>query len=256
MTIEEPWVAMGDDGSVMVGDDMALLGPHPLVVGANACYMGFGAATGAATSQHWIYDLSYRNAFQRIEWTDFLSSSALVGSSVMIDGALRLTPASSNQSGNAWLQEPIRIAGVGGLLSWDIYFSCSMGGGTRADGLSLILQAQSTGVGGIGGGLGYAGIADSVAVGYDIYSNPWDPNNNHVEINAAGAANPSLQTANPAFQMWTSAAPGARFHNWLVYDGAAQSLAVYISQVASRPDTPLMTRVIDLAPHVLPAAPS
>jgi hypothetical protein len=30
MTIEEPWVAMGDDGSVMVEDDLVLLGPEPL----------------------------------------------------------------------------------------------------------------------------------------------------------------------------------------------------------------------------------
>lgn len=37
-----------------------------------------------------------------------------------------------------------------------------------------------------GGGLGYAGINNSLAIEFDIYDDPWDPNSNHMAIQTCG----------------------------------------------------------------------
>ncbi len=41
-------------------------------------------------------------------------------------------------------------------------------------------------VGAPGGGLGYSGINESLAVEFDIFGDPWDPNSNHVAIQTCG----------------------------------------------------------------------
>jgi hypothetical protein len=48
-----------------------------------------------------------------------------------------------------------------------------------------------TALGAAGGGLGYAGINNSLAVEFDILDDPWDPNSNHIAIQTCGGL-PSL----------------------------------------------------------------
>ncbi len=86
----------------------------------------------------------------------------------------RLTPNLPNQGGSVWytdlidLDAPFRVDA-------DIFLGTSDGG---ADGIAFVLQPVSTGVGSSGGGLGYEGLAPSVAVEFDTYQNgvnadPW-----------------------------------------------------------------------------------
>ena len=67
------------------------------------------------------------------------------------------------------------------------------------DGLALIIQnsnatdgtmgASGSGISALGagnGGVGYAGINDSLAIEFDIHGDPWDPTSNHVAVQSCG----------------------------------------------------------------------
>jgi len=58
---------------------------------------------------------------------------------------------------------------------------------TPADGLAFVVQNSSaTALGTGSGGLGYSGIPNSLAVEFDTFANPWDPNANHVAVQSCG----------------------------------------------------------------------
>lgn len=54
--------------------------------------------------------------------------------------------------------------------------------GCGADGIVFALQQVSTSVGGAGFGIGYQGIAPSIAVEFDTYKNSYDPSYDHIAI--------------------------------------------------------------------------
>jgi len=70
---------------------------------------------------------------------------------------------------------------------------------TYGDGVAFIIQnstatdptygasgAGLTALGAFSGGMGYAGINNNLAVEFDIFGNPWDPNSNHVAVQSCG----------------------------------------------------------------------
>ena len=70
---------------------------------------------------------------------------------------------------------------------------------TPADGFAFVIQNSSaTALGTGSGGLGYAGIPNSLAIEFDTYQNPWDPNANHVAVQSCGtgANAPSTSVGN------------------------------------------------------------
>lgn len=104
-------------------------------------------------------------------------------------GAVNNDPASAwftvpqpvNTGFTVWFQFQMRIAACVPMTS-----NCDPG-----DGLAFVIQNATNGVSALGvsgGGLGYTGIANSLAIEFDTRKDAWDPTSNHVAIQSCGTA--------------------------------------------------------------------
>ena len=104
-------------------------------------------------------------------------------------GVLRLTPAASGQTGAAYSTTPITL-GASNIFSTIFQFQFTNTGGINpADGITFVLAANPTGLGGAGGGLGYLGVANSVAIEFDTFNNGETGGSNHVAVDTNGLLN-------------------------------------------------------------------
>jgi len=104
-------------------------------------------------------------------------------------GVLRLTPAAVNQTGAAYSTTPITL-GAGNIFSTIFQFQFTNTGGINpADGITFVLAANPAGLGGAGGGLGYLGVPNSVAIEFDTFNNGEVGGSNHVAVDTNGALN-------------------------------------------------------------------
>jgi Legume lectin domain/PEP-CTERM motif len=106
---------------------------------------------------------------------------------------LRLTPATYSQTGAAYSTSPFTL-GAGDTFSTQFQFRFTDPGGfvgSPADGITLVLAKSPSGLGLGGGGLGYLGVPNSVAIEFDTYNNPpFDLNSsNHVAVLTGGNLN-------------------------------------------------------------------
>ena len=101
-------------------------------------------------------------------------------------GALRLTPATTSQSGAGYSTTAIAL-GTGATFSTTFQFQITNRGGIApADGLTFVVAAATAGLGGVGGGMGYLGVPNSVAVEFDTYDNGEAGGSNHVGVDSNG----------------------------------------------------------------------
>ena len=129
-------------------------------------------------------------------YPDFSSTDGLtlVGSAKTFENRLRLTPADFDETGAAWvnLRQP-----VGDGFDTTFQFQITDLVNTGADGLTFVIQNGDqifpgagglTALGGGGGGMGYYGIANSLAVEFDTWFNGdfSDPSENHVSVHTFG----------------------------------------------------------------------
>ena len=108
----------------------------------------------------------------------------LNGSAAVNGSGIRLTSAGS-QAGSAWYQNKVKVAD--GFIA-DFTFTITPVTNPFSDGLAFVIQNVGTSaLGGSGGGIGYDGISNSVAVEFDTHQNfMWDPNDHHVALESCG----------------------------------------------------------------------
>lgn len=110
-----------------------------------------------------------------------VGSTAVTGS-----GALRVSNATSFNSGAGYSTTAIAL-GTGATFSTTFQFQITNRGGIApADGLTFVLSAATTGLGAAGGGLGYQGVGNSVAIEFDTFNNGETGTSNHVGVNSGG----------------------------------------------------------------------
>lgn len=172
-----------------------------------------------------------------INYPDFSSVAGLQlnGSAAQAGNVLRLTD-NLSQGGSAFSTTPVVLSGA----SFSTYFSFrisdpvgwSDGDGQGADGIVFVVQTLANNVGGFGGGIGYAGIGNSVGVEYDTWHNGelGDIDGNHLGVDLNGSLNSVAQ-----LPVGTRMNNGNVWHSWVDYNGATDTLEVRLSTLGVRP---------------------
>lgn len=195
--------------------------------------------------------LSWTAQAATITYNDFSSTAGLTlnGNAAQVGNVLRVTPATFGQAGSVFSTNPISLASnVSFSTAFQFRFTnpggaCD-GQGCGADGLVFIVQTNSNNVGGAGGGIGYAGVPNSVGIEFDTWNNGGGDSNssNHVGIDIGGNVNSLVLT--PVTPDMNN---GAIWYSWIDYNGATDLLEVRLSQTSTRPSAALLSTTRDLA---------
>lgn len=185
-----------------------------------------------------------------INFPNFANCSTLQlnGNAACVSNVLRVTPANFGQAGSAFSQTTITL-GTGNSFSTFFSFQITGSGGSAdgdglgADGITFTVQPIANTAGGAGGGIGYLGISNSVAIEFDTWNNgsgAGDPDGNHIGVDLNGSVN-SVVTMPVA----TRLNDGGVWYAWVDYNGSV--LELRLSQTNSRPAAPTLTHAVNLA---------
>ncbi len=186
-------------------------------------------------------------------YTDFSNAAGLSlnGDAALVGSVLRLTPAQDDQNGTAFFNDPIPVNETTSFQTSFQFQITGTEGSAGADGLVFVLQNSTAGPNALigsadGGGLGYAGIGNSLAIEFDTYKGSYDLNDNHISILANGIVSQAMQTQTAPMDLNS----GNLVSAWIDYNGNTNQLAVFAADNATKPSSPLMTANIDLESFV------
>eukprot|EP01079_Euglenida_sp_SAG-EU17-18_P001026 gene1026-2621_t len=173
-----------------------------------------------------------------------IQQDVLLGKNVLV-----LTEATSSQSGAACVKGAIdlqtnaefsasfefRFSGAGGMSDSE---------GEGADGMVWFMPTADNFVGGTGGGMGYSGVKNSVAVEFDTWDNgedACDTNGNHIGINVDGDTCSIASAPVPG-----RLNDGSSFYVFVEYK--ASTLSIFLSSSPAHPPSPVLSQpAMDLA---------
>ncbi len=201
----------------------------PYHIGGKFAYVGFTGGTGGATASQkltsWTYLPgppalpSYPNGFDSVG-LDLNGNAAVTGTT------LQLTNGGQNQTSSAYYNVPVDIES----FTTGFNFQVTPGStSTLADGFTLVLQNNGfTALGSGSGGLGYAGIPNSMAIKIDLFNNAGEGSDSTgVYVNGAMPTMPSTD--------WTSTGinphNGDLFQMLVTYDGT--NLVWYVTDLTN-----------------------
>jgi Legume lectin domain/Chitobiase/beta-hexosaminidase C-terminal domain len=145
------------------------------------------------------------------------SSLKFNGGAGLSNGLLQLTNGGSNEGGSAWFNTAVNITQFTNDFAFQLV-------NPNADGFTFTIQnAGLTALGSAGGSLGYAGIANSVAVKFDLY------NNSGEGINSTGLYQNGAVPAMPATDLTSSGInlhSGDKFSVHMTYNGATLAMTI------------------------------
>lgn len=163
-----------------------------------------------------------------------------VGSAADVGTELRLSNAAAFSSGAGYSTTAVAL-GTGSTFSTTFQFRItSRGGIAPADGLTFVVSAGTAGLGAAGGGLGYAGVANSVAVEFDTFNNGEVGGSNHVGVDTNGVlanngVSPYAVSTCTSLSGYTAGcmSNGDIWTATIDYDGSTNLLNVYLQDNAS-----------------------
>ena len=172
--------------------------------------------------------------------------NGVAGQTLTDDGeVLRLTHAQISRAGSAFSSKKIAASRFSSFFQFRI---TSPGGAydreweSGADGIVFVVQSVSSSIGGVGNGIGYSGISNSVGIEFDTWCNSYDPNSNHLGINIHG--NVYHNAGYPTWNILPHFDDGNRWYAWVDYDGT--SIEVRTNQTGIRPAAPTLSAQLDI----------
>lgn len=168
------------------------------------------------------------------------------GTAAVAGGAARLTQAvGADEAGTLFHTNAIIFKDD---TSFSTDFAFRVGGGDGdygADGFTFVLQASGAGtqaLGSSGGGLGYSGIGNSLAIAFDTFQGGDDLGANRIQVLINGEGGRVIDVP-IGFDLNATAAPK---HVWLDYDGGSNTLGIYMSEGTMKPAAPIANVTVDI----------
>lgn len=109
-----------------------------------------------------------------------------IGNAQLFNKRIRLTEAKNYQGGAIWLKDKKNVAND---FAIEIGFQITDSDPAGADGIAFVIQNTNESIiGQLGGGIGYSGISNALAIEFDTYFNGDrnDPNDNHIAVQSNG----------------------------------------------------------------------
>ncbi len=187
-----------------------------------------------------------------INYPDFSSVAGLTlnGNAAQVGNVLRVTPANYGQSGSAFSTSTVSLASNASFSTFFQFRFTNPGGacdgqGCGADGLVFVVQTVGNNVGGAGGGIGYAGINNSVGVEFDTWNNGSGDNysSNHIGFDVNGSVN-SIALAEVTEADMNN---GDIWNAWIDYNGSTNLLEARLGRSSVRPTNALLSLTRNLA---------
>ena len=146
------------------------------------------------------------------------------------DNCYQITDALNTQAGSVWYSELVNL-NESFDISFDIFLGCNDSPG--ADGIAFVFQPISTSIGTNGGGMGYQGVAPSLAIEFDTYTNgQWgDPFYDHIAImtNGSGDHGSANNLAGPDYIIPNTNVEDCKFHPCLIsWNATTLNLKVFV----------------------------
>jgi len=197
-----------------------------------------------------------------VEYSNFGNSKeiSLNSAAKMNNSEIRITPASNNLSGSIFYEQPLKITN-GFHTEFSFRFSDGFndvpdGSPPGADGIAFVIQATNPGYyGKTGGGLGYSGIPNSLAVEFDAYRDDndlGDPDGSHVAVFSNGKLPNSSNHKTSALMGCSSNIPLLKadstvYFGKIEYLSKEKRLSIYLDTTGDYKYTVLVVDSLDLS---------
>jgi len=196
----------------------------PISVGATETLNAMATASGLSNSPvaSGLYTIDIGGVSSINFGSGFTAGGmALLGSAKLNGTSLRLTDGGGSEAAAAWYNVQANITN----FTTDFTFLITPGSSPTADGFAFVMQANNaSAIGPLGGGLGYGpdtttgtpGIANSVAIKFDLYSNAGEGvDSTGLYVNGASPTTPFVDMTGSAVDLHSS----HPFHVHMTYDG-------------------------------------
>lgn len=198
----------------------------PQVVGGNSAWVGFTGGSGGQTSSQKIESWTFQSGTPTVSnpptylpnyLTGFTNAGLIYNGTVLNGVAAELTDGGDNEAHSMYYSNKVYVES----FSSDFDFSLSQ---AVADGFTFIIQNQSSSaVGGSGSSLGSAGIANSVALKFDIHNSAGEgTDSTGVYLNGVQPTVPAVNLTGSGIVL----ASGDVIHAHVNYDGTTLALTL------------------------------
>lgn len=236
------WTATGLPNGMTIGAGTGLISGTPTAIGTSNVRV---TVTDGTTSDTADFTWTVQPPTFSRDFATFAGAPGLNlnGNAAISGAALRLTTNLANQVGSAFLSNPLTIGPDTSFATRWVFRVHGTADG--ADGMTFTIQGVgANAIGAAGGGIGYDGLGQSLAIEVDNFAGATDPNANHLGILSSGNVAAHLATFTPGWDLENAASHTV----WVEYDGPANQLRVYAAQgiVTDRPTSPVMAATVDL----------